>query len=202
MVRLLVRLRPALLVLLLLCGSKLLAQTARIVGQVADEQGLAVPNAAVQVVSQDGSIKRQTTSDANGAYAVRQLPAGTYQVIVQAEGFNTTTSPMTALAADKEFVYNATLPIATATQGVTVSAAAANAVELDAASLSTTLSTKEVTGLGLNGRNFSQLIALAPGVSNQTGQDEAKVGVAGAPSSASTAAGSSTTPSRSTAAMC
>ena len=179
MVRLLVRLRPALLVLLLLCGSKLLAQTARIVGQVADEQGLAVPNAAVQVVSQDGSIKRQTTSDANGAYAVRQLPAGTYQVIVQAEGFNTTTSPMTALAADKEFVYNATLPIATATQGVTVSAAAANAVELDAASLSTTLSTKEVTGLGLNGRNFSQLIALAPGVSNQTGQDEAKVGVAG-----------------------
>ena len=33
--------------------------------------------------------------------------------------------------------------------------------------------------IGLNGRNFTQLIALAPGVSNQTGQDEAKVGVVG-----------------------
>ncbi len=38
---------------------------------------------------------------------------------------------------------------------------------------------KEVVSIGLNGRNFTQLIALAPGVSNQTGQDEAKVGVVG-----------------------
>ena len=36
-----------------------------------------------------------------------------------------------------------------------------------------------VVAIGLNGRNFTQLIALAPGVSNQTGQDEAKVGVVG-----------------------
>src|ERR1700755_1473047 len=52
-------------------------------------------------------------------------------------------------------------------------------VETDTASISTTLAGKEVTGYGLNGRNFSQLITMAPGVSNQTGQDEAKVGVAG-----------------------
>ncbi len=38
---------------------------------------------------------------------------------------------------------------------------------------------KEVSTLQLNGRNFTQLIALAPGVSNQTQQDEAKVGLAG-----------------------
>ena len=38
---------------------------------------------------------------------------------------------------------------------------------------------KKLFPIGLNGRNFSQLIALAPGVSNQTGQDEAKVGVVG-----------------------
>ena len=36
-----------------------------------------------------------------------------------------------------------------------------------------------MVSIGLNGRNFTQLIALAPGVSNQTGQDEAKVGVVG-----------------------
>src|SRR5208337_5238079 len=38
---------------------------------------------------------------------------------------------------------------------------------------------KELVTLGLNGRNFTQLITLTPGVSNQTGQDEAKVGVQG-----------------------
>src|SRR6201990_606662 len=52
-------------------------------------------------------------------------------------------------------------------------------VETHTASISTTLGGNEVTGYGLNGRNFSQLITMAPGVSNQTGQDEAKVGVAG-----------------------
>ncbi len=41
------------------------------------------------------------------------------------------------------------------------------------------MSNEEVAAYGLNGRNFSQLIIMAPGVSNQTNQDEAKVGVAG-----------------------
>ena len=45
--------------------------------------------------------------------------------------------------------------------------------------VSGTITEKEVVSIGLNGRNFTQLIALAPGVSNQTGQDEAKVGVVG-----------------------
>jgi outer membrane receptor protein involved in Fe transport len=42
-----------------------------------------------------------------------------------------------------------------------------------------TITNTELVKTGLNGRNFTQLIALAPGVSNQTGQDEARVGLAG-----------------------
>ena len=52
-------------------------------------------------------------------------------------------------------------------------------METETASVSGTITEKEVVSIGLNGRNFTQLIALAPGVSNQTGQDEAKVGVVG-----------------------
>ena len=51
--------------------------------------------------------------------------------------------------------------------------------EVETATVSGTITEKEVVKIGLNGRNFTQLIALAPGVSNQTGQDEAKVGVVG-----------------------
>jgi hypothetical protein len=47
------------------------------------------------------------------------------------------------------------------------------------AEISGTITGKEVAAIQLNGRNFTQLIALAPGVSNQTQQDEAKVGMAG-----------------------
>jgi hypothetical protein len=52
-------------------------------------------------------------------------------------------------------------------------------VETESSTVSGTITQKEVVSIGLNGRNFTQLIALAPGVSNQTGQDEAKVGVVG-----------------------
>jgi hypothetical protein len=52
-------------------------------------------------------------------------------------------------------------------------------VETENAEVSGTVTQKEMVSVGLNGRNFSTLIALAPGVSNQTGQDEAKVGVVG-----------------------
>ena len=60
-----------------------------------------------------------------------------------------------------------------------VQASGATQVETESSQQSGTISEKEVVTFGLNGRNFSQLIALAAGVSNQTGQDEAKVGVAG-----------------------
>ena len=52
-------------------------------------------------------------------------------------------------------------------------------METESSTVSGTITQKEVVSIGLNGRNFTQLIALAPGVSNQTGQDEAKVGVVG-----------------------
>jgi len=69
-----------------------------------------------------------------------------------------------------------------AAEQTTVSVNAGNPVtELNTenAEVSGTITGKEVQGIQLNGRNFSQLIALAPGVSNQTQQDEARVGMAG-----------------------
>ena len=62
---------------------------------------------------------------------------------------------------------------------VNVESQGAAAVNTETAQVSGTITQKEVQTLQLNGRNFTQLIALAPGVSNQTGQDEAKVGVTG-----------------------
>ena len=168
------------LMLALIASSSALAQTARISGLVTDPQGAVIPGAAVQVLSQDSTIKRDAETDAEGNYVVPYLPAGKYRVLVQAPGFGSAASEAIPLAAGQMFVFNVQLLIATENSEVTVSANATQTrIELDSASNSTTLSNEEVTGLGLNGRNFSQLITMAPGVSNQTGQDEAKVGVAG-----------------------
>ena len=66
-----------------------------------------------------------------------------------------------------------------AAENVNVTAGGPGQVETGTAHIEGTITEKEVLATGLNGRNFTQLIALAPGVSNQTGQDEAKVGVQG-----------------------
>jgi hypothetical protein len=154
--------------------------TGRISGKVADDQGGAIPGATVQIVSKDGAVKREVKSDDSGTYTVADLPAGSYQVIVVYAGFENLTSPPIDVKPGASSTFDAAMVVAASKEVVNVNTAgAATTVELQTATLATTISQKEVTGLGLNGRNFSQLIGLSPGVSNQTGQDEAKVGVAG-----------------------
>ncbi len=167
-------------VLLALGSVPALAQTGRITGHVTDQQKAVIPGAAVEIVKQDGTIERETTTDAVGTYAVPDLPAGDYLVTVQMTGFNASISQAIKLAAGQTVTYDVQLAIEENKAEVTVVGnAATTTVELNTATISTTLSTEEVLGFGLNGRNFSQLITMAPGVSNQTNQDEAKVGLAG-----------------------
>ena len=180
MYRSLVRWMPVVILLLLWDGSAAFAQNGRISGQVSDGQGGAIPGATVQIVSQDSAIKREVTSDNGGSYTLPYLPPGKYQIFVHFDGFRMLASPVITLTAGQGYTYNAQLSVASETTEVNVLAPGeTTAVDTQSASMSTTLSNREVTGYGLNGRNFSQLLSLAPGVSNQTGQDEAKVGVAG-----------------------
>jgi hypothetical protein len=169
----------ALLLLFLLGSAVALAQTARLSGQVTDTEGLPIPGAKVQVIHQGDRVKQETTTDQNGAYSVVHLGAGDYQVVVDAPGFGHSISRIVTLTAAQAEVVPVQLAVATTATEVNVNAENSGAVTLDTASISGTISQKEVTGYGLNGRNFSQLITLTPGVSNQSGQDEAKVGVTG-----------------------
>jgi hypothetical protein len=147
-------------------------------GSVADPDGGVIVHATVRVFNRDTLVKRETKTDANGNYRVPALPLGHYQIVVEAEGFGPRSSEVITLTGGEDFAFNARMVVGSIDTQVEVSETSAR-VELDTASISTTITQEEVTGYGLNGRNFSQLITMAPGVSNQTGQDEAKVGVAG-----------------------
>jgi hypothetical protein len=179
MVQSITRSLTGLLFVFLVCGAHAFGQTARLSGHVTDPDGIALPGAAVQAIHQGDSVTQKTTADETGAYTFTQLPAGDYQVVVDVQGFDTYKGEIVHLAENQALVVNAQLSVAATKTEVIVQAAGAGQVTLDTAAISGTLEAKEVTSYGLNGRNFSQLIALTPGVSNQTGQDEAKVGVAG-----------------------
>lgn len=152
----------------------------RMSGQVQDPDGNVISGASIQVINQDTLVRRETKTDKSGNYAVAGLPAGKYQVIVEAEGFIRKSSDPLALETGQTLIYNVKMSLGSVKAEVEVSGAGgATQIETNTATVSTTLGAQEVTGYGLNGRNFSQLMTMAPGVSNQTGQDEAKVGVAG-----------------------
>jgi Carboxypeptidase regulatory-like domain/TonB-dependent Receptor Plug Domain len=182
MLRIFSRLLYVVTLLAVLGSLPLFAQsvTGRFSGLVTDTDGGAIPGASIQIFNQETMAKREVKSDATGAYVVPSVAAGRYQIVVEADGFARRSSDVITLVAGQNFVFNVQMTVGGVQQQVEVTAGAgATTVETDTASISTTLGGAEVTGYGLNGRNFSQLITMAPGVSNQTGQDEAKVGVAG-----------------------
>jgi hypothetical protein len=171
--------RLLLSVLICLASLPAVAQNGRFSGQVTDPQGAAISGASIQVINQQTLVRRETASDANGMYGVAYLPAGKYQVIVAAGSFNTSIAQDVALGVDGTVVYNVQLTIGSATTEVRVEAEGATEVNTQSAEVSGTITGNEVASLALNGRNFTQLITMTPGVSNQSQQDEALVGPVG-----------------------
>ena len=155
------------------------AQNARFFGQVTDTQDAAIPQAEIDITNQDTGVQVHAVSSETGSYSVPFLTAGKYRVAVQAAGFEVFTRDV-SLGMGEGLELNLQLRVAGSQTTVNVEASSElTQLHLESNEVSGTVTGKEVSGIQLNGRNFTQLIALAPGVSNQTQQDEAKVGMAG-----------------------
>src|SRR4029077_8844813 len=151
---------------------------ASISGSVSDQTGAVIIGAEIKVTDSKG-VTLAATSDSQGNYSVKGLAPDTYKVSVAAKGFKTFEAANISVALGQQIPLDASLEPGQASTEVNVEGTKVAEVETESASVSGTITQKEVVKIGLNGRNFTQLIALAPGVSNQTGQDEAKVGVTG-----------------------
>lgn len=152
--------------------------TAVLGGIVRDSSGAVIVGATVKV---HDSANRTivATTDGSGRYLVSGLTPGPSEVSVTAAGFTDFVSADILLTAKETTSLDVPMQLVRSTTNVDVTAGRATQVETENAELSGTLSREQMVSFGLNGRNFSALITLAPGVSNQTGQDEAKVGVVG-----------------------
>jgi hypothetical protein len=149
-----------------------------IVGTATDNSGAVIPDASVSVTGPDGVTKVFKTG-AQGNYIAGGLKPGAYKVTISATGFKDFEAAGVNVAQNATQRLDAVMQPAVEKQEVKVEGEKVAQVETETAQVEGTITQKEVVKIGLNGRNFTQLIALAPGVSNQTGQDEAKVGVTG-----------------------
>ena len=167
---------------LFLLGSRMpLAQNGSIAGQVTDPQGKAISGAAVQVVNQEGTFERDTKTDASGAYSVPDLPPGLSGRGRRRRASNRIhqSSPQT-LAAGQALVFNSKLASLKSRPATLWSRRRRHQrSSWTRATISGTISNTEVTNLRPEWTQLHELVTTTPGVSNQTGQDEAKVGVAG-----------------------
>jgi len=160
------------------CGAAW-AQNGSITGTVKDPSGAAVAGATVVVTSPERGINRQTTTNSTGEYNEAALSPGSYDVIVTATGFKKFQVKDAKLEVGEKARIDVTLEVGSISTEVVVQGDNVAQVETQSSELAGTVTGKEITQLELNGRNFTTLVTLVPGVSNQTGADEAGVGITG-----------------------
>jgi len=155
--------RLALLVTALLAALPLLAQNAELSGLITDPSNLAVPGARVVVQSAETGATRSVSSNQRGEYSVPALLPGPYNITLEANGFKTVHQNGVVVEVDQRARLDFALTVGSNTESITVQGSAPLLNTSDA-SVSTVIGNQFVENLPLNGRSFSSLIDLAPGV--------------------------------------
>jgi hypothetical protein len=158
---------------LLVSGITALAQSdvARVIGTVTDQSGAAVPGATISVTNTNNNRVIIVQSQVNGDYVINALPIGTYKVEAKKEAFKAEAANITLEISEvKEVNFKLQIGSASETVNITdevplVDTATSNTGEI--------IQGRQVVDLPLNGRNFTSLALLTPGVGRGAYSDQA-----------------------------
>ncbi len=152
------------------------AATATVTGTVTDSSGAAIAGAAVTAKNIGTDLTLATTSDAQGRYILPDLGIGDYDVQATKTGFQSVIKKGVNLTVGSRPVADFQLPVGQTNQTVNVEGTVSQ-VNTETSSVSSLVNQAQIRELPLNGRNFEQLILLAPGtVSYPAGGSSALVG--------------------------
>ena len=140
-------------------------------GTVKDPSGAVVPGVSVTLVNLDLATSYKASTDQQGFYSFPAIPVGRYELTVESTGFKTQKKTGLIVDADAAVRVDIALDVGDRNDTVTVSAAASQVqaqVETVATHLGEVVEEEQITALPLNGRAYTDLLAIQPGVSPVT----------------------------------
>ena len=157
------------------------AVSGRIAGTITDPSGAAIPGVLITVTNTAQGIKNKAVADPKGDYSFPSLPVGTYDILFEAKGFRSERRTGMVIDANAAVELNVALQLAQRSEEITVTDAIPE-VHVEAAStqLGEVVSGKQMISVALNGRSFTDLLALQPGIVPMTTQLPDSIVMAGA----------------------
>jgi hypothetical protein len=132
-------------------------------GTVTDPNGAAIPDAKVTATEAATAVEQTVTTDRQGFYSFQNLSIGTYDVQVGASGFSPLRRTGVVIDVNSRLVVDAKLAIGERTEAVTVSESAVH-VETADTQMGQVITGQQMTTVPLNGRSYTDLLALQSGV--------------------------------------
>ena len=165
--------------LLISTGSALFGQggsSGTILGTVVDAAGAVVPNATVQVKNTATGQTQQVPTNGQGRFTIAEITIGSYDAQASAQGFKTVIRKGITLTVGSQVVVDFALAVGDTQQTITVEGQVSQ-VDTVSTAVASYVEQKQISDLPLNGRNFTDLVALIPGVAagSQVGNGGAKL---------------------------
>ena len=149
--------------LVLLAGVTSAQTFGEITGEVTDQSGAVAPNASITATNTATNVSRATRTNTAGIYSIPALVPGTYQVKVEAPGFQPMAQSNIELQVQQTARVDFTLVVGQTSQTIEVNSTA-QLLNTENATVGTVIENQRIVDLPLNGRNFISLIALSPNV--------------------------------------
>ncbi|MGH9559332.1 MAG: carboxypeptidase regulatory-like domain-containing protein, partial [Bryobacteraceae bacterium] len=155
------------------------AVTGSVSGTVQDPSGAMIPGAHLTAVNTAMGIKNTTTTDDQGFYSFPSLPVGIYDLNADAQGFSSQKKTSLTVDANSSLRVDVVMQMAEQKEQVTVSGSRAS-VETSNTQIGEVVTAAAMSSVALNGRSYTDLLALQPGIVPMSTQQPDSIVMAGA----------------------
>src|SRR5579863_2414059 len=148
-------------------------------GTITDQSGAVIPDTTVSALNLDTTVIQTTKTNTNGFYNFTALPVGRYEIEILRDGFKPYKRTGLVIDLNSQLRADVSLSMGGQSEEVVVSDTAVH-VETESSQMGQVVAGTEIVTVALNGRSFTDLMSLQPGIVPMSTQTPDSVAMAGA----------------------